>query len=251
MNDGGGGGNGHAGRVLLQDTARRNLITLDGNTGDLVLLDKKGYHSFGFHGLSKVAGLWIGGNETEGKKPGYIAIRDGKGTESITINGAANTITFSGGRGTSIVINGDEEEITLKNADCAEDFEVSDSKDAAPGSVMIVSTKEGILEQSTVPYDKKVVGVISGAGNHKPGLILDRKHSNDNRKPVALMGKVYCKVEAQSSSIEVGDLLTTSCIQGHAMKATDPLRAFGAVIGKALRPLKEGRGIIPILIALQ
>jgi hypothetical protein len=35
------------------------------------------------------------------------------------------------------------------------------------------------------------------------------------------------------------------------MKAVDTARAFGAVIGKALRPLKEGQGLIPILIALQ
>jgi hypothetical protein len=66
-----------------------------------------------------------------------------------------------------------------------------------------------------------------------------------------LLGKLYCKVDAQSSPIEVGDLLTTSCIPGHAMKASDPRKAFGSVIGKALRPLKEGRGLIPILIALQ
>jgi hypothetical protein len=35
------------------------------------------------------------------------------------------------------------------------------------------------------------------------------------------------------------------------MKAEDPLKAFGAVIGKALRPLAEGQGLVPILIALQ
>jgi hypothetical protein len=49
----------------------------------------------------------------------------------------------------------------------------------------------------------------------------------------------------------MGDLLTTSPTPGHAMKADDPLKAFGAVIGKALRPLDEGEGLIPILIALQ
>jgi hypothetical protein len=58
-------------------------------------------------------------------------------------------------------------------------------------------------------------------------------------------------VDAQYSSIDVGDLLTTSPTPGHAMKASDPLRAFGAVIGKALRPLGSGRGLIPILIALR
>ncbi len=65
------------------------------------------------------------------------------------------------------------------------------------------------------------------------------------------MGKVCCKVDAQYSPIEVGDLLTTSPTSGHAMKATDPLKAFGSVIGKALRPLTAGQGMIPILIALQ
>jgi hypothetical protein len=69
--------------------------------------------------------------------------------------------------------------------------------------------------------------------------------------PLALLGKAYCKVDAQYSAIEVGDLLTTSPTPGHAMKASDPLQAFGAVIGKALRPLSAGQGVVPILIALQ
>jgi hypothetical protein len=69
--------------------------------------------------------------------------------------------------------------------------------------------------------------------------------------PVALTGKAFCKVDAKYAPIEVGDLLTTSPTPGHAMKASDPLKAFGAVIGKALCPLKEGTSLIPILIALQ
>jgi hypothetical protein len=64
-------------------------------------------------------------------------------------------------------------------------------------------------------------------------------------------GKVFCKVDAQYGAIEVGDLLTTSSTPGHATKTNDPLKAFGAVIGKALRPPTEGQGLIPILIALQ
>ena len=69
--------------------------------------------------------------------------------------------------------------------------------------------------------------------------------------PVALMGKVYCKVDAGYSPIDVGDLLTTSPTPGHAMKADDHDKAFGAVIGKALRRLEAGQGLIPILVALQ
>jgi hypothetical protein len=78
-----------------------------------------------------------------------------------------------------------------------------------------------------------------------------QKRSQKNRMPLALVGKVHCKADAEYSPIEVGDLLTTSSTPGHAMKATEPARAFGAVLGKALATLNEGRGIIPILVALQ
>jgi hypothetical protein len=46
-------------------------------------------------------------------------------------------------------------------------------------------------------------------------------------------------------------MLTTSSTPGHAMRATDPGRAFGAVIGKALGSLPSGRGLVPVLVALQ
>lgn len=68
---------------------------------------------------------------------------------------------------------------------------------------------------------------------------------------VALLEKVFCKVDATLVPIELGDLLTTSNISGHVMKAKGPLEAFGAVIDKALRPLRNGKVLIPILIALQ
>ena len=43
---------------------------------------------------------------------------------------------------------------------------------------------------------------------------------------------------------------STSATPGHAMKAVDQNRAFGAVIGKALRA-QAADGLIPVLIALQ
>jgi hypothetical protein len=80
---------------------------------------------------------------------------------------------------------------------------------------------------------------------------LDKRPSDGTRFPVALLGKVYCKVDASYASIEVGDLLTTSATAGHAMKAADPARAFGAVLGKALRGVSSGQALIPVLVALQ
>jgi len=141
-------------------------------------------------------------------------------------------------------------DIRLVNADCAEDFDVSSTVKVEPGTVMVLGN-EGALSESQQAYDKRVAGVISGAGDYKPGIVLDKRQTSGNRQPIALMGKVFCKVDAQFGAIEVGDLLTTSPTPGHAMRTSDPFKAFGAVIGKALRPLPDGQGLIPILIALQ
>ena len=147
-----------------------------------------------------------------------------------------------------VEITGD---IQLPNADCAEDFDIAPFEPVEPGSVMVLGSDEGALYVSQQPYDKRVAGVVSGAGKYKPGIVLDKRNSLDDRRPIALLGKVYCKVDACYGQIEVGDLLTTSATPGHAMKAADPSRAFGAVIGKSLRRFSEGQGLIPILIALQ
>ena len=141
-------------------------------------------------------------------------------------------------------------DIRLTNADCAEDFDIVDAENIDPGAVMVLSP-EGGLQLSDRAYDKRVAGVISGAGDYKPGLILDKRPTGNPRKPVALMGKVFCKVDASYGAIEIGDLLTTSETPGHAMKASDSGKAFGSVLGKALRPWSEGEGLIPILVTLQ
>jgi hypothetical protein len=143
-------------------------------------------------------------------------------------------------------------DIRLENSDCAEEFDVDTicAQDVAPGTVVVFGD-EGCLRHSRSAYDKRVAGVVSGGGNYKPGIILDQRISKSARMPVALLGKVFCNVDATYGSVEVGDLLTTSDTPGHAMKASDSTRAFGAVIGKALRPLRDGKALIPILVALQ
>jgi hypothetical protein len=93
--------------------------------------------------------------------------------------------------------------------------------------------------------------VVSGAGDCRPAIILGHDPARTNTRPLAMMGTVYCMVDASDTPIAVGDMLTTSAIPGHAMKAVDQARAFGAVIGKALRPLQSGQGLVPMLVALQ
>jgi len=134
--------------------------------------------------------------------------------------------------------------------DCAEDFEVEDIGLAEPGTVMVIGD-DSKLSISIQAYDRRVAGVIAGGGGSRPGIILGRaKGTSTARVPVALVGRVFCKVDADDVPIEIGDLLTTSSNAGYAMKATDSTRAFGAVVGKALASVKSGRGLIPVLIGL-
>jgi hypothetical protein len=141
-------------------------------------------------------------------------------------------------------------DVLLTGADCAEQFDAADPHLPEPGEVVVIG-EEGALRGSRQPYDKKVAGVVSGAGEYRHGIVLDRRLSDRQRIAVAMVGKVFCKVDAEYAPIEVGDLLTTSPTPGHAMKATDPAKSFGSVLGKALRGLVDGQGIIPILVTLQ
>jgi len=115
----------------------------------------------------------------------------------------------------------------------------------------VVIDDAGTLIPSYQEYDRRVAGVVSGAGDLRPGLVLGHHAAAPGRLPIALIGKVFCKVDAGVAPIEIGDLLTTSSRTGHAMKASDAVKAFGSVIGKALQPMAQGRGLILILIALQ
>jgi len=176
------------------------------------------------------AGLFIGVHVSQGgKKPGIIALRDKKGNDSL-------------------VLDGDKGDIVLANADCAENFAVSEQVE--PGTVVVL-TDDGAVRASDCAYDTRVAGVVAGAGTYRPGILLDGGAGGDVGKPISLVGKVFCKVDDSNGPIEVGTLLTTSATPGHAMRASDIGRAFGAVLGKALAPHTAGNGLIPVLVGLQ
>ncbi len=165
------------------------------------------------------------------------------GTTYLQINNSG-TVSMAG----TLAVAGD---IVLAGADCAENFDVAGSKAPDPGTVVVIDPEDGGVRESREPYDRKVVGVVSGAGDFKRAIVLDGTKSERCCVPLGLSGKVYCKVDAEYSPIEAGDLLTTSSTPGHAMKAVDAVKAFGAVIGKALAGAPAGRQLIPIVISLQ
>jgi len=139
-------------------------------------------------------------------------------------------------------------------SDLAERFDVSSAEGTIqPGMVVCIDpSKPGALFVSREPYDRKVAGILSGAGGVGPGMMMAQDGSPaDGEHPVALTGRVYCLADASHAPIGPGDLLTTSERPGHAMKARDYGRAQGAVIGKAMTSLQEGQGLVLVLVNLQ
>jgi len=138
-----------------------------------------------------------------------------------------------------------------KGLDYAEGFDVTGGRDgASPGCVLIIDADApGKLTLSSQPYDRGVAGIVAGAKSLGSGVRLGGDGFDHD---VALAGRVYCNVIATDASIEPGDMLTTSHIPGYAMKATDPSRSFGAILGKAMEPLAKGqKGQILVLVGLQ
>lgn len=137
--------------------------------------------------------------------------------------------------------------------DLAEPFATENDLALEPGTVMVIDADHpGKLSVSKRAFDRKVAGIISGAGGIKTGLLMSQYGSiADGKYPVALTGRVYCKVDASYGSIEPGDLLTTSDTPGYAMKVADHVNAQGAIIGKAMTRLEKGKDLVLVLVTLQ
>jgi len=137
------------------------------------------------------------------------------------------------------------------SVDVAEYFPVEGSPES--GTVMVVGP-EGVLQSSTTAYDTRVVGIVST----DPAVSLGVKDTgNPGEVPIAVAGRVPCKVDASNGPIQPGDLLTTSDRPGYAMKAEPTMingRGFypdGTILGKAMGTLESGTGVIEVLVTLQ
>ena len=107
----------------------------------------------------------------------------------------------------------------------------------------VVSVNSAInngVKESSVSYDRTVVGVVSA----KPGLVIGDA-GNGATNLVALSGRVPVKVNTENGEIKAGDYLTTSSTPGVAMKATKS----GAIIGTALTDFGgEGTGEVIVFV---
>jgi len=168
---------------------------------------------------------------------GNVGIGTANPVSRLDVNGTTTTkvLTITGG------------------ADIAESFDINTDNTIRPGMVLSIDADNpGHLKISEHAYDHSVAGIVSGGRGIKTGMMMGQAGSiADGSHPVALTGRVYCLADASQTQIEPGDLLTTSDIPGYAMKVTDHTRSSGSIIGKAMTPLKQGRGMILVLVSLQ
>lgn len=259
--------------------AKTSTVTIDGTRRNAATFAMRSSFAFDvIHADAETGTLSVGNSETSGRlkiRGGNSNIRaildavDGltlksnAGADMVRLNtedahvtiggvGQAGTLSVcdSGGQ-TRIEMTGQDGDIRFAGADLAEEFTVAHQvlPLATAGMVMVLDDF-GTMTPCTKAYDQRVVGVIAGAGDYRPAMILDRQDSQD-RRPVAMVGKVSCFVSAKAAPVRIGDLLTTSDIAGYAQVATQRNRAFGCVIGKALGSLESGSGLIPVLVNLQ
>ena len=193
------------------------------------------------YGTSSGTGVW--GDSTSASGFGGI-FRNTAGGVALSVVGTAKVgiLQITGG------------------ADFAENFDVSVAPESSEAMakveaglvVSIDPDNPGRLALSTQAYDSQVAGIISGAGGVKPGMVMSQEGTlAEGKYPVALSGRVFCWADASNGPIKPGDLLTTSATPGHAMKVTDREKAQGAIIGKAMTGLKEGKGLVLVLVTLQ
>jgi hypothetical protein len=181
------------------------------------------------------------------------AVTDAAGVGGLFDNAAGgNLIVGQVGGVTKFRVDGTGQVFT-GGADFAESVAVAGERgEYEPGDVLTIDTTgRRTMEKSSTAYSTMVAGIYST----KPG-VLASPHPADHAKlndevPLAVIGIVPTKVTAENGEIAAGDLLVTSSRPGHAMKGTDRSPMLGAVVGKALEPLKAGTGVILVLVTLQ
>ncbi len=233
----------------------------------------EGTNNYGVEGVS-VSGAGVFGHSTSApgmsavsvNSYGCLAISNTSSAVraiSSTAEGVWGTTSAAGsyggyfqntGGGAALYSNGLAQVKTLQilGADLAESFPVKESA-IEPGTVvMIDGGADGALRVCDEAYSSRVAGVVSGANGLDAAVILSG-HSFDRagRASVAMSGRVWVKCDAANGAIRPGDLLTTAVRAGHAMRATDRDRAYGATIGKAMTSLETGTGLVLVLVSLQ
>src|SRR5215813_643272 len=164
-------GKGWCGVVGISESTTGGFGVYGENTagGTGVVGKSKGWHAIAGFSESSTGGFGVYGEALGSGVVGVSKTWMGVYGETQSTTGGAGVCgkgklagLFQG----DVVVTGD---IQLANADCAEHFNIGNEVYVEPGTVMVVG-EDGELFPSQHAYDKRVAGVVSGAGNYKPGI---------------------------------------------------------------------------------
>ena len=247
-----------AGRFSADDTDINSITVPDGilNTTGRVIIRAEPTGGGVF-----TPAAWIeNDDDSSGAGTAMVVVSDGDIDLSPVAyfiqNGSGPILTASAGSGEVWKVTNTGRTVTSAveitgGGDLVEGFDSREGVLEAGTVVIIDSDNPGQLKTSSSAYDRKVAGVISGAGGVNHGIRMGQHGVMDGENLVAMTGRVYVKCTTENGPIEAGDLLTTSSRLGHAMRGSDIERSFGAVIGKAMTTLAEGEGLVLVLVNLQ
>ncbi len=213
--------------------------------------------------------IWASGTDDASPSGGGVIVAGAEGGANIAID-QNEIMARNAGQVSTLYINNEGGDVrigqngggstvyvpvlAITGADLAEKFPVSEKPDQIePGTVMEIDPEHpGKLRIARGVYNRRVAGVVSGAGDLPVGAVLGNLPGHEDAPAIALSGRVWVKCDASQRAIEAGDLLTTSATGGHAMAVRDHDRAQGAILGKAMTSLKQGEtGLVLVLVSLQ
>lgn len=208
------------------------------------------------YGLGVVPGAFTLHINGSGARFAFFNGDEADATEIVTFQGRGNVGIGRRNPETKLDVAGTTRTEMIEitgGSDLAEPFDIAGAESIQPGTVVCIDPEHpGQLRIASKVYDRTVAGIVSGANGLNPGLTMKQKESvGDGSIPVALTGRVYCLADVSNGPIQPGDLLTTSDTPGYAMKVTNYSRAQGAILGKAMSSLKDGKGLILVLVSLQ
>jgi hypothetical protein len=222
----------------------------------------KSDHGYGVYGISDdgsgVRG--VDGGPDPDDYYGVISQGDLKTTDdlyvddSLTVSGLAS---FGGGKvGYVVEIAQNDDSVSLEPGDVVV---ISGVGPAVVGQIPVIKVRRatvgeaaaviGVVDQHYIPPPKPVQ--LPG----QPETKLESKVDNGDISPgeyltvVTLGAFKMIKVDASYGAVTPGSLLVVSPKPGFAMRAASPLP--GTIIGKALRALDAGAGVIPVIVTLQ
>ncbi|MFQ6090465.1 MAG: hypothetical protein ACE5LD_03400, partial [Candidatus Bipolaricaulia bacterium] len=161
--------------------------------------------------------------ELDPQRPGYY--RKSRKPYSTLVAGVISTapgITMGGGKGES------------RSPDVWLSLRIGQFSGHQPPSVSIGSLAAGALAPQELTLQQTVGGVLAQLERDQPLL--------------ALMGVVPVKATTENGPIRPGDVLVSSSVPGYVMRCGEITKCEGAIVGKALEPLKGKQGIIKMLV---